>query len=78
MGGGGGVLVGASGEGVIAVGAAGRKGVQVGEPRLETRSGLGVPVGVETGKLQLLTLIRSKISVLTTNQYLKTLSKVSM
>jgi len=78
MGGGGVVLVGASGEGVIAVGAAGRKGVQVGEPPLETRSGLGVPVGVETGKLQLLTLIRSKISVLTTNQYLKTLSKVSM
>ena len=72
------VLVSAAGEGVIAVGSEGRKGVQVDEPPLKTRSGLGGFVGVDIGKLQLLTLIRSKISTLTTKHNLITLSKMSM
>jgi len=74
----GGVLVSAAGEGVIAVGSEGRRGVQVGEPPPEISHGFGGFVGVDTGKLQLLTLIRSKTSTLTTNHNLIALSKMSM
>ena len=49
----GGVLVSTAGDGVIAVGSEGSKGVHVGEPRLCTRSWTGVTVGVDNGKLQL-------------------------
>jgi len=71
-------MVSTAGDGVIAVGSEGKKGVQVGGPLLDTKPGLGVPVGVDTGKLQLHTLIRSKLSVLKTNQYFLSPSKMSM
>lgn len=59
-------MVGGTGDGVIAVGSAGRKGVQVGVPP-ETNSKVVVGfcdgenefVGVETGKLQLLAKTRT-------------------
>ena len=63
----GGVLDNTAGDGVIAVGSEGRKGVHVGELCLGTRDGLGVPVGVDTGKLQLLMLMSNKISKQRTN-----------
>ena len=72
----GGVLVSTAGDGVIAVGLEGSKGVQVGEPRLETRSVIGVPVGVDTGKLQPLMFISRKLSAQRTNQTFLTPCKV--